>query len=311
MSLTSSSGARSVVWCAGSGDGTPGGGPFVVAGSGVVDAGDALYGVRVSRDATGRAVLLGGLREARPLTPAMPWAGALALPRQVVAVSNSQLAFPPLPEALSRRSGHARYAGIYVPAGGTYSLSGLAGGAGAAVELDAVITPGATGVTAMGLVVLASPEGGGVPEWTNITLSVSSTCEQGKVYPTQGEYGRAYWRVLARISAYRFGAYSYWRVCACVQVVSVCDSASICACVCVRMFVCVCACMPVRVASGCMCACVCVRVFTCGVCVCVCVCGGWCVRACVRSCALCWCVFLRMCVRMCVCVACVCVRICM
>ncbi|MDE2127079.1 MAG: glycoside hydrolase family 32 protein [Armatimonadetes bacterium] len=125
--------------------------------TGLLDAGNSLYAPQTFKDARGRRILFGWLRENRSDAEAHGWQGVMSLPRILKVDANGDLTQAPAPELqrLRARSTHATAIKLtqregFLPLKDFEKL-------GDECELQAVLKPGQAG--RVGLVVAATPDG--------------------------------------------------------------------------------------------------------------------------------------------------------
>ncbi|MFO7167823.1 MAG: glycoside hydrolase family 32 protein [Chloroflexota bacterium] len=121
-----------------------------------LDPGGSLYAPQSFRDARGRRIMFGWLREERAQAAqiAAGWSGAMSLPRVLSLLPDGGLSQAPAPEVETLRQAHARWEGLALPDGRPVAPDGLRGDR---LELLAVIDPGEA--DAVGLAVRAAPVG--------------------------------------------------------------------------------------------------------------------------------------------------------
>lgn len=129
---------------------------------GKLDYGASLYATQSFRDASGRRLVFGWLREQRAdeAQRAAGWSGAMSLPRILSLKSNGVLEQRPAPELERLRGRHLRLEGADLAAA-TERLTGMRGDT---LEIAVEIDPG--DAAEVGLAVLRSPDGA---EQTRIT----------------------------------------------------------------------------------------------------------------------------------------------
>jgi beta-fructofuranosidase len=114
-----------------------------------LEYGDTLYAPQVTIDESGRAVLIGWLREGRDgaAQRAAGWSGVMSLPRLLSLGDDGTLRFRPVPELAQLRGEPIHVAPRRFRPGDANPLAELRGGS---LEIEAVLEP--AGATAFGLV---------------------------------------------------------------------------------------------------------------------------------------------------------------